>query len=171
MGPSKQLRDKVLNIVSKNKDIDFHDIITHMKKEVGIRGDSLIKLVDEILKWWEESGKILRMVDRRTQTGMYRMNENAKIAKDIVSETLDELGIEIPMELHENRQLERFVNTFYKIHPKIKLNGVSKDELEKLADKAMKQGDGGSKSLLLLRTFLKKSGATGMIGEETKEQR
>ena len=95
MSPSKQLRDKVLDIVSKNKDIDFDDIITRMKKEVGIRGDSLIKLVDEILKWWEESGKILRMVDRRTKMGMYRMNENAKIAKDIVSEAISELGVEV----------------------------------------------------------------------------
>jgi len=101
MSPSKQLRDKVLDIVSKNKDIDFDDIITRMKKEVGIRGDSLIKLVDEILKWWEESGKILRMVDRRTKMGMYRMNENAKIAKDIVSEAISELGVEVPTELHE----------------------------------------------------------------------
>lgn len=101
MEVSKQLRDKVLNIISKNKDIDFHDIITHMKKEVSISGTKLTKMVDEILRWWEESGKILRMVDRRTQTGMYRMNENAKIAKDIVSEAISELDLQVPTELHE----------------------------------------------------------------------
>lgn len=93
MGPSKQLRDKVLEIVRKNKDINFDDIIVQMKKEVGIRGDSLIKLVDEILKWWEEGGKILQMVDKRSKMGMYRVNENTQVAKDIIDEALGELGI------------------------------------------------------------------------------
>ena len=407
MGPSKQLRDLGLDIVKKNKDIGFDDIIVQMKKMVGIRGDSLIKLVDEILKWWEEGGKIVQMVDRKTRTGMYRMNENTKIAKDIIDEALSELGIsktseeslteainprtidpegwygiyiherlkqkhivgpypsekeadhdyggdwdnifmgaelikrlnkgeykdftlkamtesdhiteargyrkvkdldknktlwelrtlygmsylvvsysphvdetavfkadkngkilsfnevfstggrldpepiirdiangkikpmdedvmEGAKEIHkkllqkgvvapidkerhpkrkglegpfrhkktnkiyyydpkegkyydadsdiyldvedvmeetldENRRLERFIQTFYKIHPKINLHGMSKDELEKIADKAMKQGDGGSKSLVLLKTFLKKAGATEMFGESIDE--
>ena len=93
MGPSKQLRDKVLEIIRKNKDINFDDIIVQMKKEVGIRGDSLIKLVDEILKWWEEGGKILQMVDKRSKMGMYRVNENTQVAKDIIDEALGELGI------------------------------------------------------------------------------
>lgn len=93
MAPSKQLRDMVLDIVKKNKDIGFDDIIVQMKKMVGIRGDSLIKLVDEILKWWEEGGKILQLVDRKTRMGIYRMNENTKIAKDIIDEALSELGI------------------------------------------------------------------------------
>lgn len=93
MAPSKQLRDMVLDIVKKNKDIGFDDIIIQMKKQVGIRGDSLIKLVGEILKWWEEGGKILQMVDRRTKMGMYRMNENTKITKNIIDEALGELGI------------------------------------------------------------------------------
>lgn len=95
MAPSKQLRDMVLDIVKKNKDIGFDDIIIQMKKMVGIRGDSLIKLVDEILKWWEEGGKIVQMVDKRTKTGMYRMNENTKTAKDIIDEALSELGIDV----------------------------------------------------------------------------
>ena len=335
MGPSKQLRDMVLDIVKKNKDIGFDDIVVQMKKMVGIRGDSLIKLVDEILKWWEEGGKILQMVDKKSKMGMYRVNENTQVAKDIVSEALGELGIfETPEEsltesdtiteargyrkvkdldknktlwelrtlygmsylvvsysphvdetavfkadkngkilsfnevfstggrldpepiirdiangkikpmdedvmegakeihkkllqkgvvapidkerhpkrkglegpfrhkktnkiyyydpkegkyydadsdiyldvedvmeetLDENRRLERFIQTFYKIHPKINLHGMSKDELEKIADKAMKQGDGGSKSLVLLKTFLKKAGATEMFGESIDE--
>lgn len=268
MGPSKQLRDMVLDIVKKNKDIGFDDIVVQMKKMVGIRGDSLIKLVDEILKWWEEGGKILQMVDKKSKMGMYRVNENTQLAKDIVSEALGELGIsktseesltesdyiaeargyrkvkdldrnktlwelrtlygmsylvvsysphvdetavfkadkngkilsfnEVfstggrldpepiirdiangkikPMDegvveetLDENRRLERFIQTFYKIHPKINLHGMSKDELEKIADKAMKQGDGGSKSLVLLKTFLKKAGATEMFGESIDE--
>lgn len=93
MSPSKQLRDMVLDIVKKNKDIGFDDIIVQMKKMVGIRGDSLIKLVDEILKWWEEGGKILQMVDKRSKMGMYRVNENTQVAKDIIDEALGELGI------------------------------------------------------------------------------
>lgn len=91
MTPSKQLRDKVLEIVKKNKDITFDDIITHMMKEVGLKRPVLTKLVDEILDWWEESGKILQMVDRRTRVGIYRMNENARIAMNIVSESMIEL--------------------------------------------------------------------------------
>lgn len=83
----------VLDIVKKNKDIGFDDIIIQMKKRVRIRGDLLIKLVDEILKWWEEGGKILQMVDLGTRMGIYRMNENTKIAKDIIDEALGELGI------------------------------------------------------------------------------
>lgn len=93
MAPSKQLRDMVLDIVQKNKDIGFDDIIIKMKKMVGIRGDSLIKLVGEILKWWEEGGKIVQLVDKRSKMGMYRVNENTQVAKDIVSEALGELGI------------------------------------------------------------------------------
>jgi len=104
MGPSKQLRDMVLDIVADNKDIDSADIVSQMKKQVGIRTSSLEKLVDEILRWWEESGKILRMVDRGTKTAVFRMNENTRLAKTIVSETYSELGVEVPVEISESQK-------------------------------------------------------------------
>jgi len=94
MAVSKQLRDKVLDIVKMNKDISFDDIVAEMMKQVGLSRPALVKLVGEILDWWEESGNILQMVDKRTRMGMYRMNENAKIAMNIVSESLEELGVE-----------------------------------------------------------------------------
>ena len=379
MNASVRTRNKVLEIIQNNKDISFMDIVNKMKDEMGTKissssMDNFIKMIRRVLEWWEESGEIIQTVNRRTKEGKYRMNESSSIAKSLVSDTLEEMGIDVAphslkesveldealssndlaklkntktnafptnrtmnykekfdwilrngvklgdwvgqslfyydgniwmlksgkatnegsvkefrgrvnksvvdaiepalseveklaakgtikeetvdesikgiqsikpnspdwmtaelqsqvdesaKEIHkkllrkgvvapidsirhpkrkglegpyrsrksgkvfyydpkegkyydadsdiyldvddvmeaafENRRLERFVNIFYKIHPRIKLNGISKDELEKIADKAMKQGDGGSKSLLLLRTFLKKAGATGMI--------
>lgn len=401
-GISKQLTDKVLEIVKDNKNISLEDIVLEMKKSVGLGYSALEKIVNEILEWYEEGGVILRMVGKRSGNAEFRMNENTQVAKDIIDEALSELGIsktpeeslteainprtidpkgwygiytherlkqkivvgpypskkeayhdydgdiaywddifmgaelikrlnkgeykdftlkaiargyrkvkdldgtkslwelrtlygmsylvvsyspqvdetavfkadkngkilsysevystggklepepivrdiasgkikpmnedvmEGAKEIHkkllqkgvvapidkerhperkglegpfrhkksgkvfyydpkegkyydadsdvymdvddvmeetldENRRLERFIQTFYKIHPKINLHGMSKDELEKIADKAMKQGDGGSKSLVLLKTFLKKAGATEMFGESIDE--
>jgi len=367
MRVSKTIRDKVLEVVRKNKDISFMDVLDHMKDEMNSSASAIEKVIKEVLEWWEQSGKIIQTVNRRTKEGMYRMNESSSIAKSLVSDTLEEMGINavpqslneysrdgLPQDelqklfsklrkgsiikityksamsrnekpfavevikiakkgsaeqitlkpainpspvmgpsriryylyrengivsftqadmsatltsadilkesikvssmkfytestelteewtadsvkrnaeigsskgygitlkphknpnkhkhmlmtrstggkikvafdfgknpenvfvgtpeevadhinkvlglteetLHENRRLERFINRFHQIHPNLKLNDISKDELEKLADKAMKQADGSSKSLALLRIFLKKAGATGMI--------
>ena len=90
-GISKQLTDKVLEIVKDNKDISLEDIVLEMKKSVGLSFSVLQKLVNEILEWFEEGGTIVRMVDKRTKNAMFRMNENRSAAGTIVSESIKDL--------------------------------------------------------------------------------
>lgn len=90
-GISKQLTDKVLEIVKDNKDISIDDIVLEMKKSVGLSFPVLQKLVNEILEWFEEGGVIVRLVNRRTMTAYVRMNENRSAAGTIVSESIKDL--------------------------------------------------------------------------------
>ena len=93
MRVSKTIRDKVLEVVRKNKDISFMDVLDHMKDEMNSSASAIEKVIKEVLEWWEQSGKIIQTVNRRTKEGMYRMNESSSIAKSLVSDTLEEMGI------------------------------------------------------------------------------
>jgi len=122
MRVSKTIRDKVLEVVRKNKDISFMDVLDHMKDEMNSSASAIEKVIKEVLEWWEQSGKIIQTVNRRTKEGMYRMNESSSIAKSLVSDTLEEMGINtVPQSLNEYSR-----------------DGLPQDELQKLFDKLRK---------------------------------
>ena len=100
MNASVRTRNKVLEIIQNNKDISFMDIVNKMKDEMGTKissssMDNFIKMIRRVLEWWEESGKIVQVVNRRNKEGMFRMNENFVTAKNIVSDTMSELGVDV----------------------------------------------------------------------------
>lgn len=145
-GPSKQLRDKVLDIVRDNKDIDLDSIVTHMKKEVGLSRASLARLVDEILRWWEESGKILQMVDRRTKNAIYRINESLE---DSDSEMNEDISLAAPKGKFTKDMIDALRSAYEKINtvnpssPQYKrlselLDSLDKEQLKQLANADIK---------------------------------
>ena len=98
------------------------DVLDHMKDEMNSSASAIEKVIKEVLEWWEQSGKIIQTVNRRTKEGMYRMNESSSIAKSLVSDTLEEMGINtVPQSLNEYSR-----------------DGLPQDELQKLFDKLRK---------------------------------